>query len=108
MVALYFGAEKPAIGQSLEKGVPDSPGSGLVSTPCFVNLCLHDLKTNILQNTISGGTNSLTEALPPGAEPHCVCARRSTMFGSFEWDILPDPAESLPEYERVYSMEYFF
>lgn len=30
------------------------------------------------------------------------------MFGSFEWDILPDPAESLPEYERVYSMEYFF
>lgn len=83
VAALYFGAEKHPSGQSLEKGVPDSRGSGLVSTPCFVNLCLHvgcpDLKTNILQNTMSGGTNSLTEALPPGAEPHCVCARRSTM-----------------------------
>lgn len=41
MVALYFGAQKHPFGQSLEKGVPDSHGSGLVSTPCFVNLCLH-------------------------------------------------------------------
>lgn len=54
-----------------------------VSTPCFVNLCIHvqcyESENKYPTEHIVKRHKCSTEALPQRAEPHCVCAIGSTM-----------------------------